>query len=146
RLAAEARRALDEGDTRGAVSTFRAALALWRGAPLAEFTYARFAQVEVSRLEERRLSVLEERIDAELALGAHADLVAELDALAAAQPLRERLQGQRLLALYRAGRQADALARYRELRALLRDEHGLEPGAALRELERAILRHDPALD
>ena len=90
--------------------------------------------------------MLEERIDAELALGAHADLVAELDALAAAQPLRERLQAQRLLALYRAGRQADALARYRELRTLLRDEHGLEPGAALRELERAILRHDPALD
>ena len=72
--------------------------------------------------------------------------MAELDALAAAEPLRERLQGQRLLALYRAGRQADALARYRELRTLLRDEHGLEPGAALRELERAILRHDPALD
>ena len=146
RLAAEGRRALAEGDTRGAVDTFRTALALWRGAPLAEFTYARFAQVEISRLEERRLAVLEERIDAELALGAHADLVAELDALAAAQPLRERLQAQRLLALYRAGRQADALARYRELRTLLRDEHGLEPGAALRELERAILRHDPALD
>jgi DNA-binding SARP family transcriptional activator len=146
RLAAEARRACADGDLHGAVATFRAALALWRGTPLAEFAYARFAQLETARLEERRLTVVEERIEAELALGAHGDLVAELEALATAHPLRERLQAQRLLALYRAGRQAEALARYRELRALLRDDHGIEPGAALRELERAILQHDPALD
>ena len=146
RLAAEARRALADGDPHGAVAAFRAALALWRGTPLAEFAYARFAQVEIARLEERRLLVVEERIDAELGIGAHADLVAELDVLAATHPLRERLQAQRLLALYRAGRQAEALARYRALRGLLRDEHGIEPGAALRDLERAILQHDPALD
>jgi DNA-binding SARP family transcriptional activator len=146
RLAGEGRRALADGDAHGAVASLRAALALWRGAPLAEFAYARFAQVESSRLAERRLAVLEERIEAELALGAHADLVAELDTLATAHPLRERLQAQRLLALYRSGRQADALGHYRELRTRLRDEHGLEPGAALRELERAILQQDPALD
>ena len=146
RLAAEARRAREAGDLDGAVGTFRAALALWRGPALSEFAYARFAQGEVARLEERRLTVTEERIEAELALGRHADLVAELDVLASANPLRERLQAQRLLALYRAGRQADALARYRDLRSLLRDAHGLEPGTALRDLERAILLHDPALD
>ncbi|MEO9174027.1 MAG: BTAD domain-containing putative transcriptional regulator, partial [Gaiellales bacterium] len=90
RLAAEARRASADGDLHGAVATFRAALALWRGAPLAEFTYARFAQLETTRLEERRLSVVEERIEAELALGAHGDLVAELESLATAYPLREQ--------------------------------------------------------
>ncbi len=146
RLAAEARRAFADGDPHGAVATFRTALALWRGTPLAEFAYARFAQVEIARLEERRLAVIEERIEAELGLGAHADLVAELEVLASSHPLRERLQAQRLLALYRAGRQAEALARYRALRTLLRDEHGIEPGAALRELERAILQHDSSLD
>ncbi len=145
-LAAAARRSFEAGDPAGAVETFRAALALWRGPALSEFAYARFAQAEVARLEERRLAVTEERIEAELALGRHADVVAELELLASANPLRERLQAQRLLALYRAGRQADALARYRDLRALLRDAHGLEPGTALRELERAILLHDPALD
>ena len=136
----------EAGDAHAAVESFRSALSLWRGPALSEFAYARFAQAEIARLEERRLAVIEERIEAELALGGHADLVAELDALASAHPLRERLQAQRLLALYRAGRQADALARYRELRTLLRDSHGLEPGTALRELERAILLHDPALD
>jgi DNA-binding SARP family transcriptional activator len=145
-LAAEARAALEAGDAHAAVESFRSSLSLWRGPALSEFVYARFAQAEIARLEERRLAVLEQRIEAELALGRHADLVAELDALASAHPLRERLQAQRLLALYRAGRQADALARYRELRTLLRDSHGLEPGTALRELERAILLHDPALD
>jgi DNA-binding SARP family transcriptional activator len=145
-LATTARDSLEAGDPHAAVETFRTALALWRGPALSEFVYARFAQAEIARLEERRLAVIEQRIEAELALGRHADLVAELDALASAHPLRERLQAQRLLALYRAGRQADALARYRELRTLLRDSHGLEPGTALRELERAILLHDPGLD
>ena len=145
-LAASARRELEAGNRDAAVDTFRAALALWRGPALSEFAYARFAQAEVARLEERRLAVTEERIEVELALGRHADLVAELELLASANPLRERLQAQRLLALYRSGRQADALARYRDLRSLLRDAHGLEPGTALRELERAILLHDPALD
>jgi DNA-binding SARP family transcriptional activator len=145
-LAATARRELEAGNADVAVDTFRGALALWRGPALSEFAYARFAQPEVARLEERRLAVTEERIEAELALGRHGDLVAELDQLASANPLRERLQAQRLLALYRSGRQADALARYRDLRTLLRDAHGLEPGTALRELERAILLHDPALD
>jgi DNA-binding SARP family transcriptional activator len=122
------------------------ALALWRGPALAEFAGEPFAQVERLRLEEERLEALEERIEAELALGRHAVLIGELEALVAAYPLRERLRGQLMLALYRCGRQAEALAAYREARRRLVEELGIEPGRVLQELERAILRQDAALE
>jgi DNA-binding SARP family transcriptional activator len=125
--------------------TLRAALGLWRDTPLAEFGYETFVQAERARLEELRLLALEERTDAELADGGGRELVPELEALVAEHPLRERLRGQLMLALYRAGRQADALATFREARQLLDDELGLEPDEQLRELERAILRQDPSL-
>jgi YVTN family beta-propeller protein len=130
--------------TAGAV--LREALALWAGPALADFTYEPFAQPEIARLEEARLAALEDRIDADLAAGEHARLVGELEALVRAHPVRERLQGQLMLALYRSGRQADALAAYRDARRGLLDELGLEPGRPLQDLERAILAHDPALD
>jgi DNA-binding SARP family transcriptional activator len=124
----------------------REALALWRGPALAEFAYETFAAVDAERLEELRLATLGERIDAELALGRHAELVPELEALVAAQPLRERSRAQLMLALYRTGRQADALEAYRTGRRVLVEQLGLEPGPALRRLERQILGQDPALD
>jgi DNA-binding SARP family transcriptional activator len=120
------------------------ALALWRGRPLAEFEYEDWAQAEIGRLDEQRLVALEERIDVDLQLGRHAQLVAELEALLAEHPLRERLRGQLMVALYRSGRQADALAAYAQGRRKL-DELGLEPSPSLDELQRAILRHDEAL-
>jgi DNA-binding SARP family transcriptional activator len=123
----------------------RAALELWRGPALAEFREEPFAEAAARRLAELRLHALEERIDAELELGEHARLVAELEALVEQEPLRERPRGQLMLALYRCGRQAEALERYRSGRRLLVDELGIEPGPALQELERAILRHDVAL-
>src|ERR671935_749132 len=112
------------------------ALALWRGPPLADFAYEPFAQDEIRRLEELRVSALEDRIDADLALGRHEKVVAELEALAREHPLRERLQGLRLIALYRCGRQAEALEAYRQARRTLVDELGIEPGPELQELER----------
>lgn len=124
----------------------RRALALWRGPPLADLGYESFAQAEIGRLEELRLLALELRIETELALGHHADLVGELEALVAEQPLRERLRGQLMLALYRSGRQADALAAYQHARHTLLEGLGLEPSPQLRELEAAILRQDAALD
>jgi DNA-binding SARP family transcriptional activator/class 3 adenylate cyclase len=124
----------------------REALSLWRGPPLAEFTYEPFAQTAIAGLDELRLSAIEERIDADLALGRHGELVAELEALAAEHPLRERLRGQLMLALYRAGRQAEALEVYRELRRTLVEELGIEPGPQLAQLEQAILRQEPSLD
>jgi DNA-binding SARP family transcriptional activator len=124
----------------------RVALAIWRDAPLSDLAYESFAAHEIARLEEWRLSIVEDRIAADLELGHAAGLVPELDALVRAHPLRERLRGQHMGALYRAGRQADALASYRDLRRILDEELGLEPGASLRELERAILRQDPTLD
>jgi DNA-binding SARP family transcriptional activator len=142
RLVAEAR----HGDAAAAAAKLREALLLWRGPPLAEFAYASFAQAEIGRLEELRLSALEARIDAELELGAHAEIVGELEALVVDHPLRERLRVQLMLALYRSGRQAEALETYQEGRRLLVDELGIEPGRALRELERAILQQDPSLD
>lgn len=123
----------------------RQALTLWRGAPLSGPPLGPFARAEVARLEELHLAALEELVDAELELGRHAEVVSELTALVAAHPLSERLRGQLILALYRCGRQAEALDVYRETRRLLDDELGLEPSPALRELERAILRHDPEL-
>ena len=129
-----------------AAGKLREALALWRGPPLADLAYEPFAQTEIARLEELRLAVLEERIDADLAGGRHAELVGELETLVAAEPLRERLRAQLMLALYRSGRQAEALDAYRAARRVLADELGLEPGEPLRRLEQAILEQDPALD
>ena len=121
------------------------ALALWRDTPLADLSAEPFAATAVVRLEEQRLEALEQRIDADLALGRHASLVPELEALVAEQPYRERLRAQLMLALYRSGRQADALRAYQTARRTLGDELGLEPGPELRELEAAILRHDDRL-
>jgi DNA-binding SARP family transcriptional activator len=123
----------------------RQALNLWRGPPLAEFAYEPFAQVAIARLEELRLVVLERRLSADLACGRHDEIVAELDALVVEHPLRERLRAQLMLALYRCGRQAEALAAYRTGREALVDGIGIEPSPDLRELEAAILRQDPAL-
>jgi DNA-binding SARP family transcriptional activator/streptogramin lyase len=144
RLAAEGRRVLDD-DPSTAARTLRAALELWRGPALVEFAYESFAQGEIARLEELRLWAIEDRIDADLAVGGGAQLVPELEALVSSNPLRERLRGQLMLALYRSGRQAEALEAYREGRSALSDGLGLEPGAPLRELEQAILNQDPAL-
>ena len=124
----------------------REALALWRGAPVEGIELGAWARAEVQRLAELHAAVLEERIDADLALGRHAELIGELEGLVARHPLRERLRGQLMLALYRAGRQAEALEQYRAARAVLLDELGLEPGAALRRLHGAILRQDPGLE
>ena len=119
---------------------------MWRGPALADFAYEPFAQAETVRLEEARLAALEDRIDADLAAGEDPRLVGELEALVREHPVRERLRGQLMLALYRSGRQADALQAYRDARRQLLDELGLEPGRALQELEQAILLHDPALE
>ena len=122
------------------------ALELWRGDPLADFADQRFAQAEISRLQELRLSCVEQRIERDLAQGRHAELVGELDALTQEHPLREHLRAQLLLALYRAGRQAEALEAYQAARNALVDELGIEPGQRLRELHQQILTQDPALD
>jgi YVTN family beta-propeller protein len=137
---------LARGDAEGAAEQLCAALALWRGPPLADFTYEPFAADEIARLEELRLEALEERIEADLALGRHQQLVPELDTLIREHPLRERLRAQQMLALYRSGRQADALEAYRQARSALVAELGLEPGPALQQLERQILTHDSALE
>ena len=128
----------------GGPEELREALALWRGPALADVAYAPFAGAEAARLDEARLATLERRIDLDLEEGRHAALVGEIEALVAAHPHRERLRGQLILALYRSGRQADALDAYRDARAAL-DELGLEPSPDLRALERRILEHDPAL-
>ena len=146
RLVEEARRALARGESGAAAAGLREALGLWRGPPLAEFAQEPFALREAARLAELRLGAQEDRVDADLALGRHGELVAELEALVAAEPLRERLRGQLMLALYRSGRQAAALETYREARRALADELGLEPGPALQRLERAILRQDGELE
>jgi ABC-type transport system substrate-binding protein/DNA-binding SARP family transcriptional activator/streptogramin lyase len=130
----------------GAAKRLEDALALWRGPPLADFTYEPFAQEEIRRLEDLRLSALEDRIEADLALGRHEEVVGELESLARAHPLRERLQGLLLLALYRCGRQAEALEAYRGTRRRFAEELGVEPSPTLRQLERAILEHDPSLE
>jgi DNA-binding SARP family transcriptional activator len=135
-----------DNDPAAAAAAFRQALDLWRGEPLAEFAYEAFAQREIAHLEERRLLAFEERVGAELALGRHADLVGELEATVAAQPLRERLHAQLMLALYGCGRQAESLEAYRRARQTLVDEIGVEPGAELRSLHAAILAQDPALE
>jgi predicted ATPase/DNA-binding SARP family transcriptional activator len=141
----DGRRALERADPERAARILREALALWRGAPLVDFGCEPFAQAEIARLEELRLAALEERVDADLALGHDADLIAELETLVALHPLRERLRGQLMLALYRCGRQVEALDAYREGRRRLVDELGLEPGRALQRLERAILTQSAEL-
>ncbi len=145
RLAEEGRLALGADDPERGAELLREALSLWRGPPVADFTFEPFAQLEIGGLEELRLAALEDRIDADLARGRHAELVGELEALVAAHPLRERLRRQVVLALYRVGRQADALEAYRAARAKLMDELGLEPTPELRQLEQAILTHDAAV-
>jgi DNA-binding SARP family transcriptional activator len=129
-----------------AAALLQEALALWRGPPLAEFAYESFAQAAIRRLEELRLAAVERKVAAELALGRQADLIAELEGLVREHPLREQLQSQLMLALYRSGRQAEALETFKRARSSLESELGLEPGPALRELERQILRHDPGLE
>jgi DNA-binding SARP family transcriptional activator len=124
----------------------REALALWRGPPLADLAFEPFAQVEIARLEELRTAAREELVDASLELGRHAQLVGELEALVAEHPLRERLRGQLMLALYRSGRQAEALDAYRHARETLVEELGIEPSTELQQLEQAVLRHDQELD
>jgi DNA-binding SARP family transcriptional activator/tetratricopeptide (TPR) repeat protein len=144
-LRADGRRALVDGDPAAASATLGEALRLWRGPALAEFASEPFSGVEAGRLEELRIGTLEERIEADLALGRHGDVVPELEALAVGHPLRERLGGLLMVALYRSDRQAEALAAYRGIRKTLVDDLGIEPGPVLQNLERAILRQDPSL-
>jgi len=146
RLASEGRRALDAGDAPAASVKLAEALHLWRGPALADLAVLDFAQAEIRRLDEMRRSVIADRVEADLALGKGAELVGELEVLVRADPLQERLRGQLMLALYRAGRQADALEAYRQTRELLREELGLEPSRALQQLERAILLQDASLE
>ena len=145
-LAAEGRQALAAGEAERTARVLAEALALWRGAAYAEVADESWARAEAGRLAELRLSATEDRIEAELALGHHTALVPELELLVAREPTRERLAGQLMLALYRSGRQADALAAYRAARRSLVEELGLEPGPELKRLEAAVLAQDPALD
>jgi DNA-binding SARP family transcriptional activator len=124
----------------------REALGLWRGQPLAEFVYEEFAQIEMGRLDELRIAACEELIEAELELSRHRQLIGELEALVVEHPLRERLRAQLMLALYRSGRQTEALAAYEDARRTLTEDLGLEPSEELRRLQRAILAHDPVLE
>jgi DNA-binding SARP family transcriptional activator/class 3 adenylate cyclase len=133
-------------DPERAAQLLREAIGLWRGTPLAEFASTPFARAASARLEELRMAAVERRIEADLVLGRHADLVGELEALISENPFRERLCGQLMLALYRSGRQADALETYRAARKALADELGIAPGRSLQDLERAILQHDPGLE
>jgi predicted ATPase/DNA-binding SARP family transcriptional activator len=145
RLAAEGRAALFAEDAELAARLLSEAEALWRGPALVDVVYAEFAAHEAARLEELRLSTFEDLADAELALGRHEQLIPPLQAFVAAQPLRERARAQLMLALYRDGRQSDALAEYRAARETLVEEIGIEPGPALQALERAILVQDESL-
>src|SRR5436190_2208712 len=145
RLAAEGRAALFAEDAELAARLLSEAEALWRGPALVDVVYAEFAAHEAARLEELRLSTFEDLADAELALGRHEQLISRLQAFVAAQPLRERARAQLMLALYRDGRQSDALAEYRAARETLVEEIGIEPGPALQALERAILVQDESL-
>jgi len=145
RLAEEGDAALRRRSSREAADLLAEALDLWRGPALADLRYESFAQGEIARLEELRLVANENRIEADLGLGRHDQAIGELDALIAQHPARERLRSLHMLALYRAGRQADALEAYRSARQTLLDDLGLEPGPELRELEQAILRQDESL-
>ena len=142
RLVSEA----DGAEPAEAAAKLREALGLWRGAPLVDLSYASFAQPAIRRLEELRLAALEKRIEADLELGRQADLVGELETLVEEHPLREHLHAQLMLALYRCGRQADALAAYQNARRVLVEQLAIEPSAPLRQLEQAILRQEASLD
>jgi len=142
----EGRRALADGRPEQAADLLGHALALWRGPPLADLAAEPFAPGEIARLEEQRLAALEARLEADLACGRHAALVGELRRLMAAHPSREGFARLRMLALYRSGRQTEALETFRLVRRALVTEAGVEPGPELRRLHEAILRQDPALD
>ena len=146
RLVTEARTRLAGGEPAMAAATFTEALALWRGRALADVADHGFARAEAARLDEARLVAVEDRIDADLACGRHGALVGELEALCTQHPLRERLWCQRVLALYRCGRQADALRAYQDVRAILVEELGVEPSPPLTRLEQAVLTQSPDLD
>ena len=142
----DGRRALDEGEAMRAAEVLREALGLWRGPALAEVAYEEFAQAEIRRLDELRLAALEARVEADLQLGRHAQVIGELEALVARQPAREQLVGQLMIALYRCGRQTEALEAYSRARQALVGEIGLEPGPQLRHLHEAVLRQDVSLE
>jgi DNA-binding SARP family transcriptional activator len=146
RLTARARDAFERGRHESAAELLGEALALWRGRPLEDLAYESFAQSAIERLEEIRLAALERRVDADLALGRHADLVGELGELVVEHPLHERFRGQLMLALYRSGRQAEALEAYRTLRAALVEQLGIEPSSELQALQRAVLTSDESLE
>ena len=146
RLSAAGRRLLQAGKHAEAAAALRTAIGLWRGPALADLSGERWARAHCVRLEDLRQAAIETRVEADLALGRHAEVVSELGALVAEHPLRERLHAHRMLALYRCGRQADALAAYREAYDLLSAQRGIDPGSALRDLESAILRQDHTLD
>ena len=142
----DGRRALDEGEATRAAGVLREALGLWRGPALAEVAYEAFAQAEIRRLDELRLTALEARIEADLQLGRHAQVIGELEALVASHPAREQLVGQLMVALYRCGRQSEALEAYSRARQALVSEIGVEPGPQLRRLHEAVLRQDASLE
>ena len=146
RLVHDATLALRRGEPQAAAADLERALALWRGAPLADLAYESFAQPAIARLDELRLTAIEQQMDAALALGRHVAVLAELESLVWDHPLRERFRAQLMIALYRAGRQAEALDVYRKTRQALVDELGIEPSKPLAELEQQILRQDPTLD
>ena len=138
--------ASERGDAERRSELLREALGLWRGPPLADLAFEPFARVEVARIEELHTTAREELVEAELELGRHAQLIGELETLVTENPLRERLRGQLMLALYRSGRQAEALEAYRRARETLVDQLGIDPSAELQRLEQCILRHDVELD
>jgi len=145
-LVDDARQLMEEGAPDVASTKFREALGLWRGPALADFASNSFALSEISRLTEMRLCAIEDRIEADLTLGRHSELAGELEALVAKHPLRERLRGQMMLALYRSGRQAEASAAYQQTREFLVEQLGMEPGVDLQQLLKRILNQDPVLD
>jgi len=142
----EGHKALEAGDPAAAAAAYSEGLSLWRGEPLADLQYEPFAQAEIARLVELGLIATEGRVEADLALGRADHLIAELEVLVERHPLRERLRGQLMLALYRSGRQAEALAAYHDAHRSLRDELGIDPSPALQRLEVAILQQDPGLE
>ncbi|MGP9017711.1 AfsR/SARP family transcriptional regulator [Streptomyces sp. BR1] len=146
RLAARGQRMFEAGDDERAVEVFRQALGLWYGAALAGIRSGPLLEIERARLEESRLGVLERCIDAELCLGRHADLLAELSVLTARHTLHEGLYGQRMIALYRSGRSAEALVTFAQLRNRLVEELGLDPSPRLQRLQRAVLSGDEILE
>ena len=145
-LREDGRRLLADGESAEAAARLEKGLSLWRGPPLQDFAYESFAQPEIARLEELQVATLEDLFEARLAAGRDSDLVADLEQLVEAHPLRERLRAQLMLALYRGGRPADSLETYQRGRRYLAEELGLEPGESLRQLEARILQQDPALD